>query len=299
MDRMNSMYVYADVIVFLEIELPKLDMTIRSADVDLSKYKFFDFVDTIQVSETKSKSGPQQYDCIQTCDSNIVNSASQLNLLTDTRTLTYLHRPFGRPNIIINDDRGWLFLERITIAVKAAAADKSQFNDIVVSNSKKLRTQIFLWTEQLREAARKQKTKPRALRDLLEDFDQELTSKQFSFSSDKPVVRELMTKLINQFADDWKGEVEKQSTMSRRAREILLRWGCFSEDYVERAELLCDIDHVKDRRSWILLNLIVGVFAPAIAVLPFVFSLEEDGVDPTKERLVVSSVWLGFLLPYV
>ena len=299
MDRMNSMYVYADVIVFLEIELPKLDMTIRSADVDLSKYKFFDFVDTIQVSETKSKSGPQQYDCIQTCDSNIVNSASQLNLLTDTRTLTYLHRPFGRPNIIINDDRGWLFLERITIAVKAAAADKSQFNDIVVSNSKKLRTQIFLWTEQLREAARKQKTKPRALRDLLEDFDQELTSKQFSFSSDKPVVRELMTKLINQFADDWKGEVEKQSTMSRRAREILLRWGCFSEDYVERAELLCDIDHVKDRRSWILLSLIVGVFAPAIAVLPFVFSLEEDGVDPTKERLVVSSVWLGFLLPYV
>ena len=169
----------------------------------------------------------------------------------------------------------------------------------MVSNSNQVRTQVFNWTEQLREAARKQKTEPKALRDLLEKFDRELRSKQFSFSSDKPVVRELMTKLINQFADDWKGEVEKQSTMSRRAREILLRWGCFSEDYVERAELLCDIDHVKDRRSWILLSLIVGVFAPAIAVLPFVVSLEEDGVDPTKERLVVSSVWLGFLLTYV
>ena len=51
-----------------------------------------------------------------------------------------------------------------------------------------------------------------------------------------------MINLINQFTNDWKGEVEKQKTMSKRAREILLRWGCFSEDYVERAELLCDKD---------------------------------------------------------
>lgn len=299
MDRMNSMYVYADVIVFLEVDLPKLDMTIHSAHVDLSKYKFFDFVDTIQVSETKSKNGPQQSDCIQTCDSSKVESASQLNLLNDTHTLTYLYRPFGRPNTIINNDRGWLFLERITIAVKTAAADKSQFDDIVVSNSEDLRTQIFVWTEQLREAARKQKTKPRALRDLLEDFDKELTSKRFSFSSDESVVRELMTKLINQFADDWKGEVEKQNTMSTRAREILLRWGSFSEDYVKRAELLCDSEDVKDRRSWILLSVIVGVIAPAIGVLPFVFSLEDDGMDPTRDRLVVSSIWIGVLLSYV
>ena len=40
-------------------------------------------------------------------------------------------------------------------AIKAAAADKAQFDDIVVSNSEKLRTKIFLWTEQLRKAARK------------------------------------------------------------------------------------------------------------------------------------------------
>jgi hypothetical protein len=298
MDRMNSMYVYADVIVFLEVDLPKLDMSLRSAEEDLSKYKFFDFVDTIQVSETKSKSGPQQFDCIQMCDSNKVDSASQLNSLSDTHTITYLHRPFGRPNKIINDDRGWLFLERITIAAKAAAADKSQFEDIVVSNSEKLRTQIFVWTEQLRKAARKQKTKPRALRDLLEDFDKELTSKQFSFSSDKSVVRELMTKLINQFGDDWIGEVEKQKSMSKRAREILLRWGCFSEDYVEEAELLCDSNDIKNRRSWILLSVIVGVIAPAMAVLPFVISLEEDGMDPSREKFqrIVSSMWMGFLM---
>ena len=119
-----------------------------------------------------------------------------------------------------------------TIAVKAAAADKSRFDDIVVSNSEKLRTKIFLWTEQLRESARKLKKKKGALRDVLNEFDEELKTKKFSFSSDEGVVRDLMTKLINQFANDWKGEVEKQVSMSRRAREILLRWGSFSEDYV-------------------------------------------------------------------
>ena len=157
MDRMNSMYVYADVIVFLEIELPRIDMTLRSAKVDLQMYKFFDFVDTVQVSETKSKKGPQQFDCIHSCDSMRVENATQLNTQIGVHTLTYLHRPFGRPNTIVNDDRGWLFLERITIAVKAAAADKSRFDDIVVSNSEKLRTKSFFGLSNFESPARKQK----------------------------------------------------------------------------------------------------------------------------------------------
>ena len=108
-----------------------------------------------------------------------------------------------------------------------------------------------------------------------------------------------MTKLINQFADDWKGEVEKQISMSKRAREILLRWGCFSEDYVERAELLCDSQNVKSRRSCIFLSVVVGVFVPVISVCPFLISLEEDGEDPTQETfsLLVSSIWMGVLIP--
>ncbi len=193
-----------------------------------------------------------------------------------------------------------MFLERITIAIKAAAADKSQFDDIVVSNSEKLRTKIFLWTEQLRKAARKQKVKPRALRDLLQDFDEELKRKLFSFASDKDTVRSLMIKLVNQFTDDWKGEVEKQISMSRRAREILLRWGSFSEDYVERAELLCDLEENDGKRtSCVLLGVMVGAVAPMIAIVPFLFALEKDGDDPSREGWIRSSVWLGFVFTYV
>ena len=281
MDRMNSMYVYADVILFLEVDLPKLDMTILSFQVDLSTYKFFDFVDTVQVSETRSKVGPQQFDCIQTCDSNKVQSASQLNSLTGTHTLTYLHRPFGRPNIIINDDRGWLFLERITIAIKAAAAEKSQFDAIVVSNSNKLRLQIYKWSEQLRDAASKQKTEPQALTDLLNHFDNVLKSKRFSFSSDEDVVRKLMKKLVNQFASDWKGEVEKQKSMSKRAREVLLRWGCFSEQYIEKARFLNG--QVKTPYSFLAAIIFI---APLLAIVPFIFEID-------VEKVGLSSLWLS------
>ena len=304
MDRMNSMYVYADVIVFLEMKLPRIDMTLRFAKVDLQLYGFFDFVDTVQVSETKSKYGPQQFDCIQSCDSVKVENATQLNTQSGIHTLTYLHRPFGRPNTIVNDDRGWLFLERITIAIKAAAADKSLFDDIVVSNSKKLRTRIFLWTEQLRKSAQKQKKKKGALRDVLNEFDKELKTKKFSVSSDEDVVRDLMTKLINQFASDWKGEVDKQVSMSKRAREILLRWGSFSEDYVERAELLCDLPKEKivtNRVSLWMLIVAVAIMAPAISVVPFTFALDGEGVDPSADEasLIVSSVWLASVQGYV
>ena len=143
--------------------------------------------------------------------------------------------------------------------------------------------------------------KPRALRDLLRDFDDELKQKRFSFASDEETLRSLMVKLINQFTDDWKGEVEKQKTMSKRAREILLRWGCFSEDYAERAELLCDTEESEGkRRSWLVLSLLVGVVAPMVAVVPFLFALEKDGEDdPSRKGLMVSSLWMGTVQWYV
>ena len=104
-----------------------------------------------------------------------------------------------------------------------------------------------------------------------------------------------MIKLVNQFTDDWKGEVEKQKTMSKRAREILLRWGCFSEDYVERAELLCDVIEMMEKKIMDGVEFVGWVVAPMVAVVPFVFALEDDGEDPSKDGLMVSSVWLGCL----
>ena len=68
---------------------------------------------------------------------------------------------------------------------------------------------------------------------------------------------------------------------------------------MERAELLCDFDGRKDRRSWVLLSVLIGVIAPMIAVLPFMLALEESGKDPSRDGLAVSSVWLGCTQGYV
>ena len=67
---------------------------------------------------------------------------------------------------------------------------------------------------------------------------------------------------------------------------------------MERAELLCD-SGVKNRRSWVLLSVFIGVIVPMIVVLPFILALKGDGEDPSKDGLVVSSLWLGCIEAYV
>jgi len=123
---------------------------------------------------------------------------------------------------------------------------------------------------------------------------------KFTFPNDQELVNKLITKLVSRFKENWNEETRRQKDMAKRAREILLRWGCFSEDYVERAELLCDSkSRLKIRRSWILLSVIVCVITPSIAILPFMWSLEGDGEDPSRDSLVVSSVWFANVGAYV
>ena len=69
---------------------------------------------------------------------------------------------------------------------------------------------------------------------------------------------------------------------------------------MERAELLCDVDkNDEKRKSWVVLSVLVGVVAPMLTVVPFVFALEDDSEDPSRNGLMVSSVWLGIFVGYV
>ena len=73
---------------------------------------------------------------------------------------------------------------------------------------------------------------------------------------------------------------------------------------MERAELLCDLPEEKITTKrvalWVLI-LLVAVIAPAVSVVPFTFSLEGEGIDPSTDKvgLIVSSVWLGLVEGYV
>ena len=135
MERINSVFLYADVILVLDVEIPKsVDMTVYAAKIDMSEYTFYDFIDTVQVLQTTSNTGPQKYDHIVTCGNLKLGSCQQIAQYCEMHDVTYLKRPYGRQNTLRNEYRGWVFLEQMIIVMKTAAADKYQFDDIVVSN---------------------------------------------------------------------------------------------------------------------------------------------------------------------
>ena len=303
MDHMNSVYCYCDVVLFVEAPLPKLDTTVFSCDLVPSEHKWLHFIDTIQyLGGNNNKTVPIQKNDIVIEMAN-VKKLLTINILKERKvktTISYLRRPYGRPNQTLAVERGWLYAERITVAIRMAAANPGVFDDVVMSNSLDLIIQICGWSNQLRKSARKEKKRKGSIAHQLELFRATLGAMKFTFPNDHKLVNKIMTDLVTQFKDNWDEETRRQKNMATRTREILLRWGCFSEDYVERAELLCDSKNcTKDRRSWILLGTIIGVIAPMIAVLPYVFELKQHGEDPSREGLVVSSLWLGFIQGYV
>ena len=178
-----------------------------------------------------------------------------------------------------------------------AAAEAAMFDDVVVSNNKDLVKQLFLWSRELREAAKMEEKNQGSISRQLKRFKSTLDQMKFTFPNNDKLVNEIITDLVRKFETKWNEETRRQIDMNKRAREILLRWGSFSKAYVEKAELLCDNnDHVKTRKSWIVLSLLVGLVAPIIGTLPFVITIEQDGEDPSRDRLMTSAVWFGCTL---
>lgn len=65
--------------------------------------------------------------------------------------------------------------------------------------------------------------------------------------------------------------------------------------------MLCDdVRNDGKRKSWVVLSLLVGVVAPMLAVVPYLFALEKDEEDdPSREGLMVSSIWMAGIARYV
>ena len=150
MDHMNSMYVYCDVVLFLEAKLPDLDMTVRTCSLIPSNFSFGRFVDVTQFHGPESSS-------LDMKKNDIITIPSDIDILKSTMKeieISYLKRPFGRPNRIPADDRGWLHAERITIAVKVATAGQYRFDDIVWSNNEQLRTCLLYTSPSPRDRTR-------------------------------------------------------------------------------------------------------------------------------------------------
>ena len=131
------------------------------------------------------------------------------------------------------------------------------------------------------------------LRRTLEHFDGILKTKRFSFQRDEGTVRKLMTELVEKFTENWQEEVVKQESSSKRLREILLRWGEFSNEYVKEARLLKQ-ENEENGWMWWSLGKVVGlsIIGPTVAIVPFVVKVTDDCV----ESLVGNSVWFGGMI---
>jgi len=318
MDHINSIYCYCDVVLFVQAPLPELEDSIFYCDLVPSEHEWLHFIDTIQYvgkkgEEKKVKQEEEEEEVKQEEEEeekedsiqrhNIVIGVKNMELLNidllrqtkEKTSIFFLRTPYGRPNRIPPEKRGWLYAERITVAIRMAAARPEMFDDVVTSNDPNLFKKIFLWSDELRNAAKLEKIKPGSISEVLQDYKRMLAKQKFTFADNDTLVDSLMTDLVKKFETNWREESRRQSDMSKRAREILMRWGSFSKDYVERAELLCDSSKVK--ASWVFPAFCVSLLAPMTSVVPFLFALEETGVDPSRDEhsLIISSIWLGCL----
>ena len=124
------------------------------------------------------------------------------------------------------DERGWLYAERITVAIRMAAAKEEMFDDVVMSNEEKLYLRIRTWSLALRCAASAVKReRDTTIGVMLDAFEAVLKSMKFTVQSDTTLVRKIMHDVVNRFKTNWSDETKRQKDLSRRAREILLRWG--------------------------------------------------------------------------
>ena len=230
-----------------------------SCDLVPSEHKWLHFIDTIQyIGDGKDLTICKNDIVVGANDTKVPSlSIDLLKKMKETSKILFLRRPYvvvfedldievlnriptpnhryGRPNRTPAHERGWLYAERITVAIRMAAAEASMFDDVVVSNNKDLVKQIFLWSRELRKAAEMEDKKIGSISRQLKEFQSILTTMKFTFPDNDKLVNDIITDLVRQFEMNWKEETRRQIDISTRTRELLLRWGCFSEQYVERA----------------------------------------------------------------
>ena len=347
MDHMNSIYCYCDVVLFLHAPLPELDISTQTCTLVPSNYKWTFFVDVVQfqglrclsekniqidgLEEDRNRNSNaveeesleiRRNDIVVSIDGSSDVTTSALNNLNIPSKITFLCRPFGRQNRIPPEERGWLFCERITIAIKTAASPLSHFDDVVLTNDYQLRDMIFKWSDELRTAAYNENTRPGSIAHVLEEYKQLLMTKRFTWpyvlylylfslsvphnnkqqqtnnrGNDKLVI-DILETLIERFKKNWQEESKRQVSMGKRARELLLRWGEFSERYMKTAGFLEESNNSKSYHgicSTLRRLFMISFVAPAIAIIPFLFNITDDPSD----SVLMTSVWIGCVVSFI
>eukprot|EP00939_MAST-03C_sp_MAST-3C-sp1_P003609 g3609.t1 len=198
MKHMNSVYMYCDTVLFVETTIPSPDMTLYETKVVPASFRWVRFIDACQVGDVPSRENAKndslqlsQNDIVREMNGTPITDIEKFRRVTKTSTLRFLRRPFGRQNMIENKDRGWLYLERLTTAVKAAATPQESFDRIIMSNSSDLKVELYQWAQRLRIAVNGS-NREASLNAALKSFKVILDHKRFTSKNDKHIVYRLM-----------------------------------------------------------------------------------------------------------
>ena len=132
-------------------------------------------------------------------------------------TISFLKRPYGRPNLTPADERGWLYAERITVAIRMAAAKEEMFDDVVMSNDIELFVKIQTWSEALRRSAKfPREHRDMAIRVRLDAFKAVLRTMKFTFPDNDKLVSAIMEDVVSKLKTNWKEETKRQNAQKRR-----------------------------------------------------------------------------------
>ncbi|CAE8645589.1 unnamed protein product, partial [Polarella glacialis] len=239
-------------------------------------------------------------DQVVSVDAEDVKSLTQLTALlasaSESAEVKLIRYPFGRPNTIPSNERGWIFLERFITMVKCAMVDPEAAADIVISNSEELKESILRGSERLRQAAADERPQE-ALRKVFESFVSELAQKQFSaasadgdqmgiasggLSEDASVVCAIMTEFITHLSASWQADAAKQQRRAAKvaralgaltineARDYLFTWDAFSPPYQER------LAAAESAAPWPAVLLATLPLLPALAFMAFPYAPASD-----------------------
>ena len=108
MRKMNSMYCYCDVILFVEAPLPDLDDTVYTCDLIPFEHQWLHFIDTIQYLGGEESTLSIRKNDIVVGMSNVVDTLTvdTLKATKNETSISFLKRPYGRPNRTPAKERG-------------------------------------------------------------------------------------------------------------------------------------------------------------------------------------------------
>ena len=221
----------------LQAPLPNLDERIYECELVPSEHEWLHFIDTIQYVGDEKDVTIRKNDIVvgtQGSRYEITYEMKKMKEYHETKMkemckISFLKRPYGRPNRTPADERGWLYAERITVAIRMAAAKEEMFDDVVMSNETILYIRILWLVEETSFCQRlgQETGQRRAIGELCWTLSKLCCTMKFTVPSDTTLVRSDHARCCEQIQDELEGGDETTERYVKTCERDFVEMGLF------------------------------------------------------------------------